>query len=240
MMCEDFMLERTGLSIQHHQDITTSRYLLLRTMTDVYVMPVLQGYDPPSYLRHLADYGSMLAPDQWVGVGSVCKRNGNPSAIEDVLLAIHQSRPDLRLHGFGIKLSALESPTVRALLYSSDSMAWSWWERKEKYRRPDADEHDPRNALSYCARVEEIVKEPGFIQAQLFGWWNPDLCAIAPKDAPTITNVTTRCEPPVSASAAVKPTQPQSVNNARAAWKLTESALAPAQGDVLHALRTVP
>jgi hypothetical protein len=58
----------------------------------------------------------------WVGVGSVCKRNGNPDQIEDILLAIKALRPDLRLHGFGINFHALQSPTVRELLHSSDSI----------------------------------------------------------------------------------------------------------------------
>ena len=64
---------------------------------------------------HVCRYGELLTPGQWVGVGSVCKRNGNPDQIEDILLAIKAQRPDLRLHGFGIKLEALKSSTVRAV-----------------------------------------------------------------------------------------------------------------------------
>jgi hypothetical protein len=96
-----------------------------------------------SYAAHLDCYGEFLTPGQWVGVGSVCKRNGNPDQIEDILLAIKTQRPDLRLHGFGIKFHALQSPTVRQLLYSSDSMAWSFAGRKS------GTEHDPRIALGY-------------------------------------------------------------------------------------------
>ncbi len=54
-------------------------------------MPVLQGYDPESYLAHLDLYGELLTPGQWIGVGSVCKRNTNPKQIEDILVAIHAS-----------------------------------------------------------------------------------------------------------------------------------------------------
>jgi hypothetical protein len=103
-----------------------------------------------------------LKHGQWVGVGSVCKRNGNPDAIGDVLLAIKRERPDLRLHGFGIKVSALKRGTVRALLHSSDSMAWSLAGHKQR-----RDEHDLRRAVAYVKQVQEILERPVFVQDQL-------------------------------------------------------------------------
>jgi hypothetical protein len=66
-----------------------------------------------------------------VGVGSVCKRNGDVAAIEAVLLAIHHERPDLRLYGFGLKTTALKSGIVDELLETADSMAWSYRARIE-------------------------------------------------------------------------------------------------------------
>jgi hypothetical protein len=90
----------------------------------------------------------------------------NPDQIEDILLAIKAQRPDLRLHGFGIKFEALKSSTVRELLHSSDSMAWSFAGRKS------GTEHDPRLALSYAAKIEAFIGQPSFIQPQLFHWWN--------------------------------------------------------------------
>lgn len=100
-MCEPKMLEITGLDIPTHQRLTIERYdALLPLVTDVYIMPVLQGYDPGDYVSHIRQYGDRLAVGAWVGVGSVCKRNGDPRSIEDVLLAIKGERPDLRLHGF--------------------------------------------------------------------------------------------------------------------------------------------
>jgi hypothetical protein len=44
----------------------------------------------------------------------------------DILRSVRNKRPDLRLHGFGLKLTSLESREVRENLYSSDSMAWSF------------------------------------------------------------------------------------------------------------------
>ena len=164
--CEPFILAKSGLTMKDHQEITIERYNRLIYLTDVYIMPVLQGYSPSSYCEHLHQYGSLLSPGQWVGVGSVCRRNGNPKQIEDILLAIKSERPDLRLHGFGLKFGALRSSTVRSLLHSSDSMAWSYAGRKE-----DGSEHDPRRALAYAAKIEPLLNQPMFIQEQLFKWW---------------------------------------------------------------------
>lgn len=164
-MCEDFILERTGLSIEDHQRLTIERYRQLIALVGVPVLPVLQGYSPTDYIQHVEDYGELLKPGQWVGVGSVCKRNANPDAIEHVLRSIKALRPDLRLHGFGLKITALQNGSVRDLLHSSDSMAWSFAGRK------NGDAHDPRAALTYCAQVQDILKAPCLIQDSLFDWW---------------------------------------------------------------------
>jgi hypothetical protein len=60
--------------------------------------------------------------------------------------------------------------TVRALLHSSDSMAWSFGGRKWG-RKTDSAEHDPRKALAYSAQVEALIGQPSFVQPQLFEWW---------------------------------------------------------------------
>lgn len=131
-MCEPFILAKTGLTVQQHQANTIERYdALVAENTGVYIMPVLQGFEPEQYVRHMVNYGRRLAPGMWVGVGSVCKRNGDPRAVASVLHAIKLARPDLRLHGFGLKTTALADPLVRSLLETADSMAWSFAARKQ-------------------------------------------------------------------------------------------------------------
>jgi hypothetical protein len=126
-MCEPVMLERTGMTIAEHQRLTIERYdALLREGCGVYIMPVLQGYAPDDYASHLRQYGERLAPGAWVGVGSVCKRNANPRSIRGVLDAINSVRPDLRLHGFGLKITALRDGYIRERFATADSMAWSF------------------------------------------------------------------------------------------------------------------
>jgi len=130
-MCEPSMLKITGLTVADHQRLTIARYdRLLQCDTGCYIMPVLQGYMPEEYVSHIDQYGDRLEYGAWVGVGSVCKRNGDPRAILDVLIAIKARRPDLRLHGFGLKTIALAHGLIRALLETADSMAWSFAARK--------------------------------------------------------------------------------------------------------------
>lgn len=155
-MCEPWIVAKTGLSVAEHQRLTVERYDALRAedTAGVYILPVLQGYAPEEYVAHLALYGDRLAPGAWVGVGSICKRNGNPRAIEAVLSAIKAVRPDLRLHGFGLKTTALRSAAVCALLYSADSMAWSFAARRE-----GRNQNDWREAKRWVASIDAVVNE---------------------------------------------------------------------------------
>lgn len=154
-MCEPFMLKRTGLTTQEHQRLTIERYdALAATKPPVHLMPVLQGYEPHEYVEHLKQYGDRLTRGMWVGVGSVCKRNANVSTVEGVLRAIKSRRRDLRLHGFGLKLTALGSTAVREMLWSADSMAWSFACRREG-DGPGANKWE--NAMKYVKKVEALT-----------------------------------------------------------------------------------
>lgn len=152
-MCEPWIVERTGLSVEEHQRLTIERYdALLPLVKGVYVMPVLQGYTVADYLRHIDMYGDRLPYGAYVGVGSVCKRNVNVGEVEAILLAIKRKRPDLRLHGFGLKATALSSALVRDALYSADSMAWSFAARKQ-----GRNANDWREAARWARR---IIRQP--------------------------------------------------------------------------------
>ncbi|TPN90160.1 hypothetical protein [Mesorhizobium sp. B1-1-5] len=156
-MCEPFMLAKTGLTILDHQRLTIERYDALNAELDRLfngkcpfpVMPVLQGYAPTDYVRHVALYGDRLTHGMWVGVGSVCKSNGDPEAIVEVLSAIHRVRSDLLLHGFGVKQTALMHPGVRELLATADSMAWSFAARKQ-----GRDGNSWHEAKAFAVRVQ--------------------------------------------------------------------------------------
>lgn len=155
-MCEKFILDLCSRSVSDHQRMTVSRYDALSFYgVGAYLMPVLQGYSPAEYVDCVRLYGRRLAFGSWVGVGSVCKRNSEVKKVVDVLLAIKSVRPDLRLHGFGLKKTAVASPDVRALLYSSDSMAWSMAARREGRNCNHWSE-----ALEYSRSVRQLAALP--------------------------------------------------------------------------------
>jgi hypothetical protein len=148
-MCEPFVVAKTGLNIPTHQRLTIERYdALLDCDPRTYILPVLQGYAPGDYVRHVDSYGQRLAEGAWVGVGSICKRNASVGSVEAVLRAIRGVRPDLRLHGFGLKITALQSDSVRRSLYSADSMAWSFSARMQ-----GRNANDWREAERFAERV---------------------------------------------------------------------------------------
>lgn len=162
-MCEPIMLAKTGLSVDQHQRLTIERYDELAAEFDRLfagkcpfpLMPVLQGFAPEDYIRHIQMYGSRLKTGMWVGVGSVCKRNGDPAAILAVLFAIVSVRPDLLLHGFGVKKTSLKHPGVRELLFSADSMAWS-----DAARREGRNANDWREAEAFRTEVDAAIGLP--------------------------------------------------------------------------------
>ena len=105
-------------------------------------MPVLQGYEPEDYARHVQMYGTL---PEWVGIGSICKRNQNPSVIGEILKVL----PARRYHAFGVKTTALQMDYVRDGLYSADSMAWSYaaW-------REGRNNNDWREAKRFADRMQ--------------------------------------------------------------------------------------
>lgn len=151
-MCEPHILERCDATVEQHQRKTVRRYDEIQSFLadDITLMPVLQGWSAEDYQRHVMMYGSRLEEGQWTGVGSVCKRNGSPADVEWVLSSILEARSDLRLHGFGIKTTALRRPQIRGMLYSADSMAWRY-----RARREGRDQNSVKEAKRFVQEVTE-------------------------------------------------------------------------------------
>jgi hypothetical protein len=131
-MCEPDMLTKTGLTVREHQQRTVRNFLQLQQLwgDDSPFMPVLQGWTVDDYLHCMELYniaGIDLESFPLVGVGSVCRRQatGEIGMIFQSILK-HQ---DLLIHGFGVKLRGLQD--YGHLLNSADSMAWSYWARRD-------------------------------------------------------------------------------------------------------------
>jgi hypothetical protein len=132
-MCEPWILKKTGQDLAEHQYHSVVSYLELRLRApELPWAPVLQGWEASDYLRHADMYeqaGVSLDRLPIVGIGSVCRRQSTRGAV-DVLVAL--SAAGIRLHGFGLKTTALRS--LDAFLASSDSMAWSYEAMKKRTR----------------------------------------------------------------------------------------------------------
>jgi hypothetical protein len=159
-MCEPWIIKKTGLSVDEHQRLTVERYDALQAedTAGVYILPVLQGYRPEEYVAHIRQYGDRLSSGAWVGVGSICKRNSSPRAVESVLRAIHDERQDLQLHGFGLKATALRSALVFDLLHTADSMAWSYHARMK-----GRNANDWREAKRWMRGIEGVPRQLGLV-----------------------------------------------------------------------------
>lgn len=126
-MCEPRMLTKTGLTVAEHQARTVANYVECAELWPQFsddscaIIPAVQGDTPDSYLKCVDLYdraGVDLYRLDWVGLGSVCRREST-----DEILAIVRSLWPLPLHGFGVKTAGLRR--YGPLLKSADSMAWS-------------------------------------------------------------------------------------------------------------------
>ena len=132
-MVEDFMLEKTGLSINEHQKRTVQNLIKLRSLTEEFhFIPVLQGQTIEDYFAHFEMYEAQnfdLRSEMVVGVGSVCRRQSTDE-IGKIMKAL--SSKGLNLHGFGVKKGGIKKYGDH--LVSSDSLAWSYNARYSKKR----------------------------------------------------------------------------------------------------------
>ncbi len=150
-MCEPIMLEKTGLTVPDHQHRTVENFLRLRQQLGPLVVPVLQGWTSDDYMRCFDLYHQRGVDLEWepvVGLGTVCRRQNTAEAglIVRRLAANFLHTP---LHGFGVKLTGLES--FGDELGSADSMAWSYGARNSP-PLPGCTHRNCANCIRYALR----------------------------------------------------------------------------------------
>ncbi|MFE3697301.1 hypothetical protein ACFXO7_05450 [Nocardia tengchongensis] len=123
----------THLSVAEHLHRTVGNLIDLRSLApDLPIAPTIQGFERADYelcLELYAKAGIDLAAEPVVATGSVCRRQNTREAAE-IITAITDAVPHIRLHGFGIKTSGLAE--YGSKLASSDSTAWSDTARRQK------------------------------------------------------------------------------------------------------------
>lgn len=158
-ICDPLILAKTGLSVAEHQRLSVERYDdLLAEETGVYIIPTLQGQVPADYVKHLEMYGERIKAGAWVGVGSLVSKSGNAGKVKAILAAVKASRPDIRIHGFGLKGAALQDFRILKLLGSADSMAWSLIARKN-----GGDPNSWQEAKAFADEMNILINIPDVI-----------------------------------------------------------------------------
>jgi hypothetical protein len=127
--CEPDVLAEHGRRVEDHQERTLSRHrslldLLEHRGVNATPLAVLQGWSINDYLRCVDLFREHGVLTDYVGIGSVCRRNQEPE-IRRIILAIRDALPArTRLHAFGVKSSVLRYPDVRDALDSADSQSY--------------------------------------------------------------------------------------------------------------------
>lgn len=156
-MCEPEALAATGLTVEKHQLLTVQSYLDLtaeweRRRTGPRrpspFVPAVQGDKEKDYVRccrFYAEHGVDLAAATVVGLGSVCGRS-RTREIADVVTAIRETVPGIRLHGYGVKTAGLA--LYGAGLWSIDSQTAFYEARVRKIKSRRCTQSHP--VCSYC------------------------------------------------------------------------------------------
>lgn len=98
-------------------------------------LPVLQGdsLEERAYDLELRDKLGML-PTDYAGIGSLCKR-GIKSARKTIKF-YNDHLPNVRFHGFGLHIQALDDDASFAAVRSWDSYSWNWARGQKELNRP--------------------------------------------------------------------------------------------------------
>jgi len=155
-MCEPFMLTKTGFDVQTHQRLTIQNFLDLRNHLGELVIPVLQGWSPWDYIRHVEMYekaGINLRREETVGVGSICRRQHTAQACTIITLLHSEGIP---IHAFGLKLLGLK--LNHAMIKTGDSMAWSFAARRQNILLPGHTHKNCANCHEWAEQWRDKVK----------------------------------------------------------------------------------
>jgi hypothetical protein len=164
-ICAPPVLEKTGQDVLEHQKRTLESWHELRRLAPrIPWAPILQGWHPDDYLRHVEMYedaGTDLAELDVVGVGSIAQRQTSERVVR-TLQQLHDL--GINLHGFGIKLEGVRKSLP--YLKSSDSMAWSWHARLnggDRHGQPDGEAYR-RKVMDEVRKMEEYVNYEGIFE----------------------------------------------------------------------------
>lgn len=111
--------------------VENAAWLLGRDVpADTTVIPVVQGYTLDEYMACLDLYEErgILEAVEYLGIGSMCRRElvGRIAPlVVRIVDRVWTTRPAMKFHLFGLKLTALRNAAIFSRTHSVDSAAWS-------------------------------------------------------------------------------------------------------------------
>ncbi len=163
--CEPELLRKHNLNVLKNIERTIENHLILidkieSGLWDIHgkPIPVIQGWQISDYLLCIDLFKDVGLIKDYMAIGSICRRN-QTDVIKDVILAVRDNIPArIKLHGFGVKLTALKDLAIWKALYSVDSGAWDYIARWKKFRGEEKSIPDASltAAIDYIAKIKRI------------------------------------------------------------------------------------
>jgi len=128
---EPEILEEYGRSILQHREFTREYSASVLAAhhdrgLDATPVSVLQGWETDDYLQAIDRYDDAGVLTEYVGLGSVCRRNAEAD-IKDVVRTVDNALSGKhRIHAFGVKSNILDDQEMVDRLASADSLAYDW------------------------------------------------------------------------------------------------------------------
>ena len=158
--CEPSVQKRGDYNPKKAQEMTIDNQIKLLDL-NVNTQMVVQGWTINDYLENLDRIKDQGLLTEHLGIGSVCRRGQNKE-IARIVRAIHNSVPSwVKLHGFGIKVSALKETDARFLLHSADSESWDYERRYDDWLKGGNNgktwKDKVPNLESYVTKIESML-----------------------------------------------------------------------------------
>jgi hypothetical protein len=128
--CEPEIMDEYDRSVQQHQELTREYHAegLAKARDrglDGEPIAVLQGWERDDYIRCIERFEDAGLLTDYLGIGSVCRRNAGDE-ITQIVTAIREQLPNRKLHAFGVKTSVLKNRRALNALDSADSLAYDY------------------------------------------------------------------------------------------------------------------
>jgi len=173
--CEPDVLNDHDRTVEDHQRRTLERHVSLLNKhedrrLDERPLSVVQGWRRSDYLDHIEQLRDHGAVTDYVGIGSVCRRNQAPE-IRRIILAVRDALPATTdLHAFGVKGSVLRFREVAEALDSVDSAAYDWSQSRVPSQRSDGESFTWRDSarayLNWRHQLEQTMGSESYHNRQ--------------------------------------------------------------------------